>query len=634
MLGARLLPLLSLRRIACATIAGALLGAAGCSNVEEARPRPEAVSAPTIPMDVPPIMRGTIASVARLDGYNDDTIVHGYGFVVGLDGTGGRLLPEPIRAHMLQEMSRRGVGKVSLGSEIPPERLLDSPDTAVVIVEAVIPPGAVKGEQFDVRVSLPPQSDVTSLEGGTLWTTELRPALGPLPRTGSRQASAVALARGPVFTNPFVIMPEGSEAANANSIEIQAGTTINMTTGHVLGGGVVTRDMPMKLRLATPSHNQASILQQVINSRFPQEPGQRAKTARAENEASIEITVPPSYHSRSREFVHVLQHTTIRMPAIEAVVSFINRNLVATPGDAEHAMWRWIALGKQALPGIRHFYDYTEEQPRYAALYAGATLDDGLVVPHLLDLARNGSPAVRKDAIALLGEMQPDPRVVFELQDLLNDEDVDIRIAAYESLRILGSPLVRSELIEDKYIVDYVQSEYPLVYVTLLDAPRIVVFGKNLEIETPMTLAAWSNRFLVKGDSGDEELEVLYRDPSGESNRYEASANLREFIQFLGHRTTIEQPAPGLDLTYSETIGVLWSMYQARYLPAEFRTQRDRILVAIQERAQQPDAYEPRPEFNDSPPADEPSLPEDLLREDMMRAPDAGIRTGDARTDR
>ena len=55
-------------------------------------------------IDVQPMMRGTVASEAVIAGENP-TIVRGYGLVVGLRGTGSRLMPAQVRSWMLQEMA-------------------------------------------------------------------------------------------------------------------------------------------------------------------------------------------------------------------------------------------------------------------------------------------------------------------------------------------------------------------------------------------------------------------------------------------------------------------------------------------------------------------------------------------------
>ena len=149
-------------------------------------------------------MRGTVASETILDGYRP-VVVRGYGVVVGLNGTGSRDLPPDVRAHMIQEASRNGIGLESSGfGDVSPERFLDSMDTAVVVVEGLIPPGATEGTRFDVRVFAHPMTSTTSLEDGRLYTAELRPVVRRgLPPTGSRQAAAIARARGEVFINPF-----------------------------------------------------------------------------------------------------------------------------------------------------------------------------------------------------------------------------------------------------------------------------------------------------------------------------------------------------------------------------------------------------------------------------------------------
>src|SRR6185503_282308 len=130
-------------------------------------------------------------------------VVSGYGLVVGLHGTGSRDIPPALRAYMLAEAARSGIGNQQFGEKVgqlTPEQLINSPDTAVVIVEAIIPQGAAKGTQFDVHVFAEPSSGATSLEGGRLYTTKLRPGR---PTTGNVQAFELGQAYGPVFINPF-----------------------------------------------------------------------------------------------------------------------------------------------------------------------------------------------------------------------------------------------------------------------------------------------------------------------------------------------------------------------------------------------------------------------------------------------
>ncbi len=548
-------------------------------------------------IDVQPIMRGTVASEAVVVG-DTPTVVRGYGLVVGLNGTGSRDMPAPVRAWMLQEMARRGVGNPATGfGDVTPERLIDSDDTAVVVVEGVIPPGGVEDGSFDLRVYAAPGTSTTSLEGGMLYTADLRP--GDLA-VGSRQATALATGRGRVFINPFA----EPDAAGRD--------TVDRLTGRILDGGSVIKDMPLKLRMAVQSHTRAMALRDAVNSRFPREPGQSQDTARGKTGEEIELTVPPSFHDDPERFVELVKHTGLRPEAAEATALAIKRGLLSSPGFALPASWRWQALGPKSIPIIQDLYDYPEEAPRLAALTAGAELDDATATPYLLELAREGSPSGRLTAIDLLSEMGVNPVIEVGLRPLLDHPDVDVRLAAFEALEKRRDPIVAAYDIDEKFTLNIVPSSDPMIYVSQTGTPRIVLFGESLGVQTPMFLEAWSDRLLVKADPGSTKLEVFYRERVGiEAQTDRVSPALPEFVAYLGHKTTIEAPAPGIGLTYSETIGALHQLWKAGYIPADFKAEQDRVLASIL-RAQKVESTVDRPEFDaDIPDVTDPNAEDD-----------------------
>jgi hypothetical protein len=564
-----------------------VLPIAGCGElVERAKPKPklDALTAKNFDLDVEPILRGTVASEAVVTGFAP-TVVRGYGLVVGLDGTGSRLMPADVRAHMLREMARRGVGDPAMNlSDLSPEKMLDSEDCAVVIVEGVIPPGAPKGTNFDVRVFIVPGSGTTSLEGGRLWTTELRP--GPLV-TGNRQARPLAVARGDIFLNPFV---------EPNALRRDS---VNRLSGRILNGGAVNNDMLLRLRMATTSHSRAETITSAVNSLYPRERGQKDDTARGRAGDAIDITVPPSWHDQPEDFVQLVQHTPLLIEAPEQTAMYVRRALLSTPGMAEAASWRWRAIGKKAVPMIQDLYNYPEEQPRMAALVAGAELDDPLTVEPLLDMAKNGSIENRLVAIELLGAMGMNPAIDLGLRPLIDDEDVDVRLAAFDALERRRDPILSRLWVDQKFELIVLPSEKPMVYIAQTGQPRIVVFGPELAIDTPLTFQAWSNRLMMKADPGDDLVQVFWRPgPDAPPEIKTTPPTLADLIPFFGHQTTIEQPEPGLGLTYSETIGALHQLWKQGYLKADFKAEQDRILAAII-RSQRPEEAVERPEFDD-----------------------------------
>ena len=556
---------------------------AACSNVEKATPKPRSSSTTVTqpPMEVDPIMRGTVASEAVLLGF-EDVVVRGYGLVVGLKGTGSRAMPAEIRAFMLRELAKHDVADSVRGMGMSPERILDSDNIAAVLVEGVIPAGATKDTRFDIRVAAVPGSSTTSLEGGRLWTTELRP--GP-PLAGSIQSSALAEGGGPIVVNPF--LPVG----------VSGGGAVDRMSGRVLNGGRVIKDMLLKLRLATPSHTRTATIVTCLNSRFPREIGQRSDTARGKNGESIEIVVPPSYHDRSSDFAQLVRHTTLDVQNGEAVAAAVRRSLLATPGAAAAASWRWQAIGKRSLPMIQDLYTHPEEQPRMAALEAGAKLDDPLAVPHLVDMAKTGSADVRLASIRLLGRMETNPQIDVGLRPLLDDGDLDVRLTTYEALRRRRDPFVQRFQVADRLELDVVPSTKPLVYIAQTGAPRIAIFGDRLALPRPMSQSIWGGRLILKTEEDQDQALAFYRPESSQKARVEkAPLGLPEFVQFLAQPSTPNVGMPGLDLRYGETISALYELSRSGNLGADLRAEQDRILAEIM-RKDEERKVEERPEF-------------------------------------
>lgn len=587
-----------------------------CSPIERATPKPRSSSAKKLEdWDVPNILRGTVGSETLLIGQAERTsptyqpvVVRGYGLVVGLNGTGSSDIPPSIRAHMISEMERRGVGSEMMGfGHLNPEQMLNSPDTAVVVVEGVMPPAAVgryrtppvsgrrpetiPGSKFDVRITADPRTGTTSLEGGRLYTTTLRP--GPLT-VGSRQASGMASASGTIFLNPF------AEPGSEN------GGNVDLLTGRILYGGEATKDLPVRMMLVNPSHTRVRLIQDAINRRFPQESGQSEMTARGVSDSIIEITVPPSHRDETETFLRLLRHTTLRQANAEAVAMSTRRTLLADATVAPNAYWRWCALGNRAIPFIRELYDYPESIPRLAALRSGAYLSDPLVGKSLRPMAEEGPLAARLEAADLLADLPNDPRNDMALRDLLDESDTELRLRAYESLVKRRDKSIERVKIEDKFTLDVVPSDKATIYLTQSGKPRLAILGKNMNISSPVTVSAWDNRLIIRDSQDPDKVEIYYRDLDAPSGRiYTVDRSLPEFTQFLAHKPTPENPNPGLGMSYAQTVGALHQIWSKRFIKADFKVEQDRILAEIQ-RAGMMDDYEIRPDFE---PKDEPPPP-------------------------
>jgi hypothetical protein len=599
-----------------AAILLALALAPACASKNAPKPR---TVAPTITRDIPSSLRGTVMAEATLL-KADPVIVSGYGLVVGLNGTGGGDLDERIAASMERELGLMQVGHESdvfQGTPLEgksPREVLRSREVAVVVVFGAVIPGAPRGATFDVYVRAASNSPDISLEGGTLWTTELQ--IGPATPVGGIKTRKIARAHGPVFINPFA--------------EPGAPNGFSRRDGRILGGGVVTAPLDLELVLDNESHSRAKAMTDAINNRFRPGPGEEV-VARGRSSRLITITVPAAYRERSAEFLEVLRHIQIDQSQPQEYARRYVEALKTQPYLGNDLSWCLQALPqKAALPFLREMYDYQDLVPRLAALRAGAGLGDPMTAPHLKQLAADPGAAtpVRADAIHLLGNLSAGPSVDLALAEQLNAKELMVRVAAYEALadreekiqlrrwlehratlpaavrvslpdagpdsRILlelpGNSIqgVRRKVVAGKFLLDIVPAGDPLIFVSQQGRPRIVLFGDKLEIQRPVLVTAWDGggagaqdgspsqthlpRLMLLAESATDTPELYYRYPDrteedgstrpGLTVKNKVQPDLVSFIEYLAHNPSPEDPKPGLGLTYSEVVGALNAIQQ------------------------------------------------------------------------
>lgn len=567
---------------------GLSLTLGGCSGDDKPK---MAEKPPPVLRDVPAAMRGLVGAEASLRGA-DPILVSGFGLVVGLNGTGGGDLPGPIQVAMERELAKGGIGRGGLLDSGPlagksPREVLRDPGVAVVIVEAAVPPGAPEGAVFDVAVRTLPGSTVTSLQGGTLWTTEMR--LGPATTYGQTRTRRMADARGPVLVNPFA--GTGADAGAADS----------RTVGRVLGGGLVTDGLKMELVLDNESWSRASAIQSAINNRFPQGPGDREATARGRNASSLAISVPHAYSKKTVEFTQLLMAVRIDPAAPQEAAKYYVEELKRTPSLSSDLSLSLEALGKVSIPFLAPMYEYPEPAPRMAALRAGAKLGDPRTLAHLRDMAMSGPSGLRAESIELIGDLPTNPKVNLALWELIDSRELDTRVAAYEALAERGDPLIDRLEIPGKGTLDSVPSRDPLIYVMQQVEPRIVIFGDSLKLRRGAIVSVWGDRMLLTSDGETDPVRLMFNDPRTDRTiTGKPPEDLIKFIDFLGRKSTASDPAPGLNLTYSQMVGALYELQKQGGVKASFATQRDRLLAQLY-KASQTTQIQDRPDTTGAP---------------------------------
>ncbi len=634
-LSARSNSLIHTRTLVCALLVPALMLGA-CNRNKKPVPKP-IIKAPTVTLDLPSSLRGTIGAEARLSG-TESTLVSGIGFVVGLDGTGGLTIPEQYAAHLEREMGRNGIGIGNSGNELlagkTPSQLLRDPNTAAVIVQAAIPAGAREGESFDLYVRA---INATSLEGGRLWSTDLR--IGPPSAFGDRQARIIGNARGPIFLNPFA-EPGGQYDG------------VTRDVGRVLDGGSVTFPTKVEIILNNPSHLRARQITSAINTAFPLPPGEREPTARGKDESLILVQIPSAYVNDRQHFLDLLSHITIDQSYPEVYARRYAQTLVNEPYLAGDMSLCLEALGERALPFISDLYDHPELAPRLAALRAGAELGDARVVQPLRAIALSDEAKYRTDAIALLSKIEKSILVDTTLRDLLAEPTLSVRVEAYERLMdralkarrdriarmiadsngayqvsktqlealsrvyVPNDPLrgVGRTIVAGKFFLDIVPFGDPLVYITQQNEPRIVLFGEDLALKKPLLATAWSDRLMLSADTYADPVRLYYRDERTRtvSTMDEVPENLPALIEFFAHQPSPEDPRPGLGFSYAQVVGALYQISFDRGIEAAFTTEQDRLLAELLSSVKS-DEIAIRPETSSDEqvfvPVDDPSAP-------------------------
>ncbi len=223
-----------------------------------------------------------VKELARIEGQGE-SILQGFGLVIGLDGTGDSGDELATMRPLVQVLENMGnpIGDLS--------ELESTRSVAAVLITCTIPPsGARVNDSFDVVVSAIGSSE--SLAGGQLF---LAPLIGP-----TRDSEVYAMAEG--------------------RIEIEAlGPT---TVGRVRGGANIVRDINTSqvgeaFRLVLKPHyagwSSSSYIADTINQEYFLQPGNEQPIARAIDDRMVSITIPEPERANKAGFIGSIMRTHV-----------------------------------------------------------------------------------------------------------------------------------------------------------------------------------------------------------------------------------------------------------------------------------------------------------------------------------
>lgn len=559
--------------------------------------------------DAPPVytgpsyLRGSIGSLVRVQGFQP-LLVSGFGLVVNLDETGSQGIPVFLRQRMINYARKMGLGSANLRTmNMNPEQVLADPRTALVRVSGLIPPGAVPGQRFDVLVEALPQTETTSLMGGTLWTTELGidGASTSVPFTMTR-----ANARGPIYTDPFVDEESGSAPLTLERRAV------------VVGGGRVAQDRRIRLVLNQPSWFRSGAIANRINERFPMPPNSADKTANAQTDVYIDLKIPPRFQGDPAEFLRLIGGLYLQggegfeVRQTRRLVDVLRNNPQATQDVAT----AWKSMGRIVLPELRKLYQDPEQRVRIAAIDAGAWLNDPKAVDHLTSLAGSLEPTMRVEAAKMLAYLARHEDAERVLTKLLDDSNLAVRLEAYDALsRVTNSAIQRFEITDAfgvKFVIDRVRiSRRPMIYITQERLPKIVIFSSNLPFPKPMLARLWDNRLMLRYPDENGVMSVFYQPPGQIEPRIESiQPSVETLVYMLGHKSSARDPQAGLNLTYGQVVNAIYDLQKQGFIDVPLEVEPNPLARVIEDQ-QEKKTLERRPEFGgmEGMPDDDPNNP-------------------------
>ncbi len=467
--------------------------------------------------------------------------VSGYGLVGGLNGTGSGECPEPIREEL-----EKYIRQHFQDSSVNVNTLIESPDTAVVIVNGIIPPAASKGQRFDVKVSVLPGTQTTSLKGGWLYGCDL---------CESRQLGisirSLAVAEGPVYT-------DSSDAG-----------LLDGRTGFCLGGGAVLDEYKINLALRRPDYRIANQIRNRINERFGYD------TAWALAPGSIELRVPAKYNDDKTRFIRLVGATyLIETPElVEKRIASRVRGLASGPNkDIDELVLE--AIGKEAAAKLAGLLSSPDPEVRFHAARCMSDLGDPRGRETLWSIASDKKSAYRVAAVNAIVDSPVRQDAASLLRILLRDDDFSVRLAAYESLVRLNDASVSRQVIGESFYLDRISAPgKPAIYISRRQQARVVLFGapvycrSNFFIETP------DKTITINAPPDEQTVSIIRRHPKRPDTIIDlkTSLALSDIIRTLcSDPSGTGRDGPGLGVPFSALVPILKQMVDSGAVQAEF----------------------------------------------------------------
>ncbi|MBX9627136.1 MAG: HEAT repeat domain-containing protein, partial [Gemmataceae bacterium] len=488
-------------------VAGLAAGLSGCvgQQTDKVQTRSQAGEDPAGDPDAPP----TVASKTEVD---DTRPVHvsGVGLVYGLEPGAGSHPPAGGYRGMLEQSFRRK-GFTNL------RELLDDPAnrTSLVLVSALVPPGARKDDPIDLQITLPPDSRTSSLRGGYLYACELTEYdttgnLSSLAKTGKPGGMGGELKLGDVWVRTLDKVPvvAGAEVNPADAKPADGPPSLR--AGRAWAGGKVTRPRPYMfvMNRADANMRTAAGVAERLNVTFGGSDA-AGKVAEAKTRDVVWVHVPFAYRHDHRRFLLVARQVPMDQVGTDSLYRRRLEDELLDPATAVPAAVKLEALGGDAKRPLRVALESPSPWVQFAAATSLAYLghSDGAGV--LARLAED-HPALRAHCLLALASSD-DAAFTDKLAELMGSPDPEMRYGAFIALRLAndGHPAVAGRPLNHALWVHPVaRGSAGMVHLATGGRSELVVFGDNVRVRGPLPTFAIGTDFTVGMPAGAAGVEL------------------------------------------------------------------------------------------------------------------------------
>jgi len=514
----------------------ALLLAFGCESADRHKP---------LNLEEPFDPDTTIGNIARLIQLNA-VPVRGFGIVAGLNGTGSSECPPALRAELEKYIRQQ----LPTAKDLNPRRFLDSPNTAVVEIEGAIPELADRGESFDLRVIPFSRSQTTSLDGGFLYTAQLKERSTFLRY--DQYAKTFASAQGQIFRNTL-------DEENAGQ-------------WYLLGGGLVRNEMHLSLGLLKPNFTASNTIRNRLNERFG------SGTAKAISASEVRIQIPARYKNQKIRFLKMVlalylsDNYDLQQKHMQTLLAQMN-----SPADRENAEMGLEAIGKLSLDLLYPLLTSKDPDLRFSAARCMLNIGDDRALPVMEEFCKDRSGPYCLPALQAVGQTLRPRKVEPILLRAMESSNLQVRLTAYEQLDLIQSPAISRTMIADSFLLDRVFcGGPPLIYVCRAEVPKIILFSNPIQCRPDIFIQSDDGSIILNANPEDRQISVSRRHPLRPRviGPVHCGRELSMLIRTLGETADVSlKPGvqAGLAIPYQEIILLLKRLAENDLVNADFQ---------------------------------------------------------------